>query len=126
MSLALHSVGFCQRGQLTVGGSVPLLGYGALLLAFALALFGAALNVIGERRSIPELTIAGVRALVGVAALIWIAAAVLLIAFITHDFSFAYVSSRSSTDMPLKYVVTSFYGGQEGSLIFWSLVSATL
>ena len=105
---------------------MPLLGYGALLLAFVLAIFGAALNVIGERRRIPELTIAGVRALVGMTVMIVVAAAVLLIAFVTHDFSFAYVSSRSSSDMPLKYVVTSFYGGQEGSLLFWSLVSAIL
>jgi cytochrome c-type biogenesis protein CcmF len=105
---------------------VALLGHGALLLALALAIFGVALNLIGERRRIPELSIAGVRAVVGVALLIWVAAAVLLIAFVTHDFSFAYVSGRSSTDMPMRYVVTAFYGGQEGSLLFWSMVASTL
>lgn len=105
---------------------MPLLGYGALLLAFVLALFGIALNVIGERRRIPELSIAGVRAVAGVAVLLGVAAAVLLIALVTHDFRFSYVSSRSSSDMPMKFVVTSFYGGQEGSLLFWSIVSAVL
>jgi cytochrome c-type biogenesis protein CcmF len=102
------------------------LGYGALLLAFVLALFGIALSVYGERRRVPELSIAGVRAVVGVTVLLFVAAAILLTAFVTHDFSFAYVSNRSSTDMPLRYVITAFYGGQEGSLLFWAMVSGTL
>jgi hypothetical protein len=97
------------------------LGHGALLLAFALAIFGVAASVFGERRRVPELSIAGVRAVVGVTVLLFVAAAVLVTAFVTHDFSFAYVSGRSSTDMPLRYIVTAFYGGQEGSLLFWAM-----
>jgi cytochrome c-type biogenesis protein CcmF len=102
------------------------LGHGALLLAFAVALFGIALNIIGERRRIPELSISGVRAVVGVTILLGVAATILLVAFATHDFSFAYVSGRSSRDMPMHYVITAFYGGQEGSLLFWALVSSVL
>ncbi|HUG15985.1 MAG TPA: heme lyase CcmF/NrfE family subunit [Thermomicrobiales bacterium] len=102
------------------------LGHGALLVAFALSLFGIALNVIGEKRRIPELSIAGVRAVIGVTVLLFVAAVVLMIAFITHDFSFAYVSSRSSTDMPMRYVVTAFYGGQEGSLLLWTIAAGVL
>jgi len=102
------------------------LGHGALLIAFALAIFGIAASVFGERRRVPELSIAGVRAVVGVTVLLFVAAAVLVTAFITHDFSFSYVSNRSSTDMPLRYVVTAFYGGQEGSLLFWAMVSGVL
>src|SRR3712207_6050831 len=102
------------------------LGHGVLLLAFALALFGVALNVLGERRRIPELSVSGVRAVVGVTILLGLAAAILVAAFLTHDFSFEYVADRSSRDMPLQYVVTAFYGGQEGSLLFWALASSTL
>jgi cytochrome c-type biogenesis protein CcmF len=102
------------------------LGHGVLLLAFMLALFGIVLNVIGERRRIPELSVSGVRAVVGVTLLLGVAAAILVIAFITHDFSFEYVANRSSRDMPLRYVVTAFYGGQEGSLLFWALSSSIL
>jgi cytochrome c-type biogenesis protein CcmF len=58
--------------------------------------------------------------------LLGLAAALLLIAFVTHDFSLAYVSGRSSTDMPLRYVVTAFYGGQAGSLLYWALVAGIL
>src|SRR5688572_21564489 len=93
------------------------LGHGALLLAFVLAVFGVVVCVVGERRRIPELSIAGVRAVVGVTLLMVVAASVLVVAFLTHDFSLQYVSGRSSRDMPLRYVITAFYGGQEGSLL---------
>jgi cytochrome c-type biogenesis protein CcmF len=105
---------------------VAQLGHGALLLAFAVALFGIILNIVGERRRIPELTIAGVRAVVAVTLLLGVAATILAIAFITHDYSFAFVSGRSSRDMPLRYIVTAFYGGQEGSLLWWATASSVL
>lgn len=99
------------------------LGHATLLLALAVSLFGAGLCVVGERRRIHELSVAGVRAIIGSTFLIVVAAVILFTAFIVHDFSFAYVAGRSSTDMPLRYVITAFYGGQEGSLLFWTLVS---
>jgi len=102
------------------------LGHGALLLAFVLALFGIVASVVGERRRIPELSVAGVRAVVGVTLLAVVAAGVLVVAFLTHDYSLQYVSGRSSRDMPLRYVITAFYGGQEGSLLFWMIVAGVL
>ncbi|HAX23534.1 MAG TPA: heme lyase CcmF/NrfE family subunit [Thermomicrobiales bacterium] len=102
------------------------LAHGALLLALVTAFFGIGAAVFGERRRIPELSLSAVRAVVGVTFLLLVADAILLTAFITHDFSFAYVSSRSSSDMPLRYVVTAFYGGQEGSLLFWTTMASIL
>ncbi|MFW6074229.1 MAG: heme lyase CcmF/NrfE family subunit [Chloroflexota bacterium] len=102
------------------------LGQGVLTLALALAVLGVALNIVGERKRIPELSQSGLRALIGVAILVAIASAILLLGFITHDFSLAYVSGRSSTDMPMRYVVTAFYGGQAGSLLYWTLIASTL
>jgi cytochrome c-type biogenesis protein CcmF len=58
--------------------------------------------------------------------LVFAASGILLYAFISHDFSFAYVSGRSSSDMELRYVLTAFYGGQAGSLLFWTLVAGVL
>lgn len=102
------------------------LGHAALLLALALSIFGAGLCIVGERRRIHELSVAGVRAVLGVTFLIVVASAILLTAFFVHDFSFEYVAGRSGTDMPLRYVITAFYGGQEGSLLFWALISGIL
>jgi cytochrome c-type biogenesis protein CcmF len=102
------------------------IGQGILTLALALAVLGIGLNVVGERRRIPELSMSGLRALVGVTVLLGLASAVLIIAFVGNDFSLAYVSGRSSTDMPFRYVITAFYGGQAGSLLLWSMVAGTL
>ncbi len=101
-------------------------GHGTLLLAFVTALFGIVLCVVGDRKRLPALAIGGVRAVGAVTGLLLVAAAVLLAAFLRHDFSLAYVSGRSSSDMPLRYVITAFYGGQEGSLLFWAIVSGVL
>jgi len=105
---------------------VAQLGQGTLILALALAVFGIGLCVAGERRRLPQLTRSGVRALVGVAILVSLASLVLLTAFVTHDFSLAYVSGRSSQDMPLYFVISAFYGGQEGSLLFWTLMVSVI
>lgn len=102
------------------------IGQGILTLALALAILGVGLNIVGERRRIPELSMSGLRALVGVTMLLVLAAAVLLLAFINHDFTLAYVSGRSSTNMPFRYVLTAFYGGQAGSLLLWSMVAGIL
>lgn len=102
------------------------LGQGILTLALALAVLGIGLNIVGEKKRIPELSMAGIRSLIGVTILVALAAAILMMAFVTHDFSLAYVSGRSSTNMPLRYVITAFYGGQAGSLLFWSLIAGTL
>ena len=99
------------------------LGHAALLLALGLSIFGVGLCIVGERRRIHELSVAGVRAVIAVTFLIVVAAAILLTAFFVNDFSFEYVAGRSGTDMPMRYVITAFYGGQEGSLLFWALIS---
>jgi cytochrome c-type biogenesis protein CcmF len=102
------------------------LGSGVLIVALALSLFGLVLALIGARRNIPELVESSVRALWGVTALVLVAAGALLFAFITHDFSLVYVAGRSSQDMPTHLVVSAFWGGQEGSLLYWTMIVAVL
>src|SRR5205823_15068405 len=51
-----------------------------------------------------------------------VASIVLLNAFRTRDFSFAYVAEHSSKALPFPYVYTAFWGGQAGSLLLWLLV----
>jgi len=47
------------------------------------------------------------------------ASAYLLYLFLTHRFDFRYVYAYSSLDLPLKYVISSFWGGQEGTFLLW-------
>ena len=51
-----------------------------------------------------------------------IASLILLRAFLVSDFSILYVFGYSSRDLPLIYKITAFWGGQEGSLLFWQLL----
>jgi cytochrome c-type biogenesis protein CcmF len=46
-------------------------------------------------------------------------------AFLTDDFSVAYVANNSTTLLPDMYKVSAVWGGHEGSLLLWVLILAT-
>jgi len=50
----------------------------------------------------------------------------LLYAFLTHDFRISYVFGYSSSDLPLFYLISSFWAGQEGSFLLWLLIGFLL
>jgi len=58
--------------------------------------------------------------------LVILASAVLLFLILTHDFSVGYVYSYSDTSLPLHYLVSTFYAGQEGSFLFWALCAGVI
>ncbi|MBI3964161.1 MAG: cytochrome c biogenesis protein CcsA, partial [Chloroflexi bacterium] len=58
--------------------------------------------------------------MLAIAVLLTGAVAILIHAFLTHDFSIKYVAEQSSLDMPWYYVLSSLYGGQAGSLFYWT------
>ena len=43
-------------------------------------------------------------------------------ALVRHDFSFSYVAAHTNRTLPTAYSLSSFWGGQEGSLLLWLLV----
>lgn len=49
------------------------------------------------------------------------AATALLYLILTHQFQYAYVYQYSSRELPLHYLVSSFWAGQEGSFLLWIL-----
>ncbi|NMH59311.1 heme lyase CcmF/NrfE family subunit [Alteromonas ponticola] len=49
----------------------------------------------------------------------------LVYAFVTDDFSVAYVAHHSSTALPAYYKVTAVWGGHEGSFLLWVLMLAS-
>src|SRR5216683_2904015 len=53
-------------------------------------------------------------------------AVILETALLTHDFSLAYVTEHSDLSTPVALVAAAFYGGQEGSLLYWVLILAIL
>lgn len=54
-------------------------------------------------------------------AAIFFACATLMALILQHDFRLAYVAQYSSRRDPLIYVISSFWGGQEGTFLLWSL-----
>jgi cytochrome c-type biogenesis protein CcmF len=55
-----------------------------------------------------------------------LASALLMIAILRHDFRFAYVVDFSSRDLPLIYLISSFWAGQSGTFLLWALMSAVM
>jgi len=48
-------------------------------------------------------------------------AAYLWTLILTHQYQYDYVYRYTSSDMPLRYVITAFWGGQEGTFLLWAL-----
>src|SRR5260370_37976212 len=53
---------------------------------------------------------------------VFLAALVLVISAFRNDFSIAYIFHHSNRDLPLPYEFAVLWSGQEGSLLFWSLL----
>jgi cytochrome c-type biogenesis protein CcmF len=96
------------------------LGSLALLLALCLAVYGVAASVIGRLKRNPFLTHSGERAVYAICALTTLASGILVYSFLTSDFRLAYVAAHSNRTMPVLYKFAAWWGGQEGSLLFWS------
>ncbi|MDZ7771851.1 MAG: cytochrome c biogenesis protein CcsA [Balneolaceae bacterium] len=51
------------------------------------------------------------------------ASGILLHLILTHQFNYYYVFKYTSSDLQLRYLVSAFWGGQEGSFMLWILFS---
>ncbi|MBF1704665.1 MAG: cytochrome C biogenesis protein, partial [Selenomonas sp.] len=54
------------------------------------------------------------------------ASAVLFAIILSNDFSYSYVASYSSIDLPLIYKISAFWAGQQGSFLLWLLIHAAV
>ncbi|MCU1276187.1 MAG: cytochrome c assembly protein [Bryobacterales bacterium] len=97
----------------------------AVLLAFCLAIYAMFGSVTGKLRRNPFLIVSAERAVYAVWSLITLASAILVSALMTGDFRYSYVAEHSNRAMPLIYKFAAWWGGQEGSLLFWSWLLAT-
>jgi cytochrome c-type biogenesis protein CcmF len=55
----------------------------------------------------------------GTVSLVGVAVLCLAYAFVTHDFRLRYVSAHSDRSMPVVYLITALWGGQDGSILWW-------
>ena len=95
------------------------LGYYLLLAAFVVSAYAAAMSVAGARRRSTGLIESGIGAFYLVAALMSAASAIIVHAFVVGDYSIKYVQRYSDSVQPLFYKLTSYWGGLDGSIMFW-------
>jgi cytochrome c-type biogenesis protein CcmF len=102
------------------------LGAGALLAALVMGAFSAVLSFWAGWRQKGLMVQVGRRAFYAAAAMMLVAGAVLEWALLSHDFSLAYVTEHTDLATPTALVAAGFYGGQEGSLLYWAMVLGVL
>ncbi len=101
---------------------IPDLGFIALLVAFAAALFTIVAAFVGVRRRDERWVEAARNASATLFPLIALASVTLIVSLLRGDFSVEYVWRVSSREMPTYLKVTALWGGQAGSLLFWNLM----
>jgi len=101
------------------------LGFGALVITFVISVYGAAAAIYGGIKAKPEWVESARLAMLLTFPLISIAALSLIYLLVNGRYEIEYVSSVTSNSMPYYLKVTALWGGQAGSLVFWSwLMSA--
>lgn len=100
------------------------LGYFSLLLAFLAAVYAVGAAWYGRHRDERRWLESARNATIATLPLVLLACALLVLSILRSDFSVEYVWRVSSRDMPTYLKVTSLWGGQAGSLLFWNLLLA--
>ncbi len=93
-----------------------------LLVAYLVAAWTVTSGIVGNVRRSPRLVMSSVYGLYAFGALVCLASALMVYAFVAHDFTIKYVAATSDVSMSIWYKVTAFWGGLDGSLLFWVLV----
>src|SRR5450631_2689916 len=103
------------------------IGSFVLLLALALSTYSFLAGVFALARPGPgseRLGETARRAGIATFAVVFLAALILVISAFQDDFSIAYIFHHSNRELPAPYKFATLWSGQEGSLLFWSLLLA--
>jgi cytochrome c-type biogenesis protein CcmF len=100
------------------------LGTFTILAAFVVSAYAAAAAVAGARRASRRLVDSAVGAFYLVAALLTVGTAAIMHAFVTDDYTIKYVQRYSDSVQPFIYKLTSYWGGLDGSIMFWVFLLA--
>jgi cytochrome c-type biogenesis protein CcmF len=104
---------------------IPELGHYALILALCLSLVLAIVPMAGSLTNTPRWVALARPTAWGIFFFTTISFACLVNAFLTNDFSVAYVAQNGNTKLPVMYKISAVWGAHEGSLLLWALTLAT-
>jgi cytochrome c-type biogenesis protein CcmF len=103
----------------------PEFGYGVLVVSFVVALYSVGASIYGARKKSENTVESARRAMLLTFPLISLSALALIYLLVNNHFEVAFVYEVTSKSMPTYLKVTAWWGGQAGSLVFWSwLLSA--
>ena len=95
------------------------IGQFALALAWVVTAHSVVASILGIRFKHDKLIASGRNAAIGAFACITTAIVCLGYLFAVSDFSIKYIAAHSNRDLPVYFKISSIWGGQEGSLLFW-------
>jgi cytochrome c-type biogenesis protein CcmF len=101
------------------GSTLPTFGFSLLLGVMVVASYTFAVALAAGSNGRARTLQAARFGAYGTVALIAVAVVCLAYAFVTHDFRIRYVAHYSDRSMPLSYLFTALWGGQDGSLLWW-------
>ncbi len=96
------------------------LGYGALIIALLVCLYGIGAAIYGVIRKKPTWLDSARNAMLLTGPLLTFSVASLVILLVNGNYELEYVASVTSNSMPFYLKVTALWGGQAGSLVFWT------
>lgn len=99
-------------------------GYGVLVVSFLVALYSVVAAVYGELKNRPALVESARRAMLLTWPLLTLTAGILVYLLVNDHYEVQFVYEVTSRSMPLYLKVTAWWGGQAGSLLFWSWLMA--
>lgn len=95
------------------------LGHFALMLALGFALLLSWLPLWSLRQGQESWQLVVTPLALGLTVSVGLSFALLVAAFVQDDFSLAYVTATSNTDLPLLFKVAAAWGAHEGSMLLW-------
>ncbi|GAP22338.1 heme lyase CcmF/NrfE family subunit [Leptolinea tardivitalis] len=102
------------------------LGFGSLVIAFLLAVYSSVAGCMGGLKKRAVLVESGRLGLVLIFPLVSLSIGCLIYLLLNGRYEIQYVYSVVSNDLPFYLRITALWGGQAGSLLFWSFLLAGL
>ena len=98
------------------------IGYFSLCTALVFSGYATIVSFAAGRKQDLSLARSGENAALVTCCLLTLAVIVLWHALLTHNFRVQFVAENSDLSMPVFYLITSLWGGQAGSLLFWGWI----
>src|SRR5512145_241150 len=95
-------------------------GFGVLVVTFLVALYSVFAAVYGELNKKPAMVESARRAMLLTWPLLTLTAGILIYLLVNDHYEVQFIYEVTSRSMPTYLKVTAWWGGQAGSLLFWS------